>query len=58
MKRLSSVLLVVLLMLAVGEGDNDPDPQSWTCGSGGLCRRFCFARESVAGRHGCPPRHR
>ncbi|XP_058615240.1 beta-defensin-like 2 isoform X3 [Onychostoma macrolepis] len=32
--------------------------QNWTCGYGGLCRRFCFDQEYIVGHHGCPRRYR
>ncbi|XP_052443586.1 beta-defensin-like 2 [Carassius gibelio] len=32
--------------------------QNWTCGYGGLCRRFCFDQEYIVSHHGCPRRYR
>ncbi|XP_050949912.1 beta-defensin-like 2 [Labeo rohita] len=59
MEKLGMILFVALLALFAGNVHYaEVQIQNWTCGYGGLCRRFCFDQEYIVGHHGCPRRYR
>ncbi|XP_043077880.1 defensin, beta-like 2 [Puntigrus tetrazona] len=59
MEKLGIILFVALLALFAGNVHHaEVQIQNWTCGYGGLCRRFCFDQEYIVGQHGCPRRYR
>uniref|UniRef100_A0A671LU66 Uncharacterized protein n=1 Tax=Sinocyclocheilus anshuiensis TaxID=1608454 RepID=A0A671LU66_9TELE len=50
MEKLGMILFVALLALFAGNVHNaEVQIQNWTCGYGGLCRRFSFGQEYIVG---------